>query len=306
MKGSFALLYAAAVAAAFMVHAPGTGVALAGTYANITVQGEAPGTEFDDWAGIPTLAMDPLDNEGGSPAFIDIQNVQIANNEDFLFIHISYHNTSSSGTLIAIDNDQNIATGYDIFGLGLIGSEIGYINDYPFSQTNGIFNTNVSFTGGPLGNGGALIFPFWDQDGMDKELAIPLDAFVTFPAGPAFPNPSMDIMIYADEGLGDITDVISYTLAEPPAGLPGDYNDDGTVDAADYVVYRKNEGTTETLPNDPHGGTIGANQYSTWRENFGEMGGGGSGLSNAAVPEPTTAGLLMATALMLGLTRRRF
>jgi len=36
------------------------------------------------------------------------------------------------------------------------------------------------------------------------------------------------------------------------------------------------------------------------------MGGGGSGLSNAAVPEPTTAGLLMATALMLGLTRRRF
>ena len=170
MKSTFAFPCLAVLTAATATYYFGVGRALAGTYANITVQGEAAGTEFNDWSGIPVLDMDPLDNPGGpvSDPFIDIKDVQIANNNNFLFVHISYHNFSSTGTLIAIDTDQNAATGFDVFGLGLIGSEIGYSNDYPFSQTNGIFNTNVSLTGGPLGNGGALIFPFSEQDGTDK------------------------------------------------------------------------------------------------------------------------------------------
>jgi hypothetical protein len=74
-------------------------------------------------------------------------------------------------------------------------------------------------------------------------------------------------------------------------GLDGDYNDDGKVDAADYVVFRKFFGMTSTLPNDPDAGTtIDQDQYNTWRENFGgsELGSGGG-----AVPEPTSATLMV-------------
>lgn len=308
MKGSSALPWAAVIATAFAVCTFGAKSAQAGTYANITVQGEPAGTEFNDWVGITVLAMDPLDNPGGPTGnpFIDIKDVQLANNEDFLFVHISYHNNSSTGTYIAIDNDQNTATGFDIFGLGLIGSEIGYVNDYPFAQDNTQFNTNVSFTGGPLGNGGALIYPFWDQDGMDKELAIPLDAFVTFPAAPAFPNPSMNIMIWTDEGLADITDVISYTLAEaPPGGVPGDYNNNNFVDAADYVLWRKG-GPLQNEVATP--GSVTPEDYDAWRARFGNTAGAGGGkasLANAAVPEPLSGMLLVAGASLLVIQRRR-
>jgi hypothetical protein len=76
-------------------------------------------------------------------------------------------------------------------------------------------------------------------------------------------------------------------------GIPGDFNEDGTVDAADYVVWRKHAGTTTPLPNDPHGGMIGSNQFNTWRANFGNIFGSGSSLADSAVPEPSSAVLLV-------------
>jgi probable HAF family extracellular repeat protein len=76
--------------------------------------------------------------------------------------------------------------------------------------------------------------------------------------------------------------------------LPGDFNHDGTVDAADYVVWRKNPAS---FGGDPAG-------YITWRANFGQTGGSGSGsaLSQSAVPEPTSALLLIFAAAVV--TRR--
>jgi len=62
------------------------------------------------------------------------------------------------------------------------------------------------------------------------------------------------------------------------AGIPGDHNGDGSVDAADYVVWRKNDGTHE--------------KYDTWRANFGQTASSG-GVSNATVPEPVSAWLLI-------------
>lgn len=282
--------------------------ASAGTYADIMVQGEVAGTEFDDWVGIPFLANDDVDNPGGSPEFIDIEGVQIANDDEFLFIRIAYHNNSSANTYIAIDTDQNKTTGFDIAQVGLIGSEIGYQNDFPFSQTNGIFNTMVALTGGPIGNGGALIWPYWDQDGPDKELAIPRNLFVTFPAGPAFTQNSIDIMVYTDEGLGDITDVISYTFADAPAGTPGDYNGDTHVDAADFTIWRDTLGSTADLRangNDTgaSAGVIDAADYDVWKTNFGSAGSGG--LAAVGVPEPTTAVMALVALAAVGGWRRR-
>lgn len=282
--------------------------AWAGTYADIMVQGEAAGTEFNDWVGIPVLANDPIDNPGGSPEFIDIEAVQVANDDQFLYIRIAYHNNSSANTYVAIDTDQNKATGFDVAQVGLIGSEIGYQNDFPFSQMTGIFNTNVALTGGPIGNGGALIWPYWDQDGPDKEMAIPRNLFVTFPAGPAFTQNSIDIMIYTDEGLYDITDVISYTFADAPAGTPGDYNGDTHVDAADYTIWRDTLGSTADLRangNDTgaSAGVIDAADYDVWKTGFGSAGSGS--LAAAGVPEPASVVMAIVALVAVGGLRRR-
>jgi hypothetical protein len=183
----------------------------------IHVQGEPAGAEYADWAasGVSIVDMDPADNPGGDPPFIDIGSVQVANDANFIYIHATMHNptTSLANLFLAFDTDQDTSTGFNIFGLGLVGSEFAYQTDFPFAETNGTFNTGVSITGGPFGNGGALIFPFWTEAGApvgnEFEWAVPRDAFITLPASPAFPNPSFNFMIWTDTGLGDVSQVIS-------------------------------------------------------------------------------------------------
>jgi hypothetical protein len=278
----------------------------------IQVQGELAGTEFDDWAaaGVPVADMDPVDNPGGSPPFVDIANVQIANDDDFIYVHMTTHggHTSLANLYLAFDTDQNAATGFDPFGIGVLGSEFSYQTDFPFAQDTGVFNTGEPISGGQFGNGGALIYPFWTEEGAPQgaamEWSVPRNAMIS--GAPAFANDSFDFAIWADSGLGDISQRINYTLAEAPAGLQGDYNDDGKVDAADYVVWRKNEGTMNILPNDPHGDVIGEDQYNTWREAFGDMSGGGSSSPAVAAPEPTAALLMLMVGFAVAASRHRF
>ena len=77
--------------------------------------------------------------------------------------------------------------------------------------------------------------------------------------------------------------------------LAGDFNVDGVVDSADYVLWRANIGQPAgTLPNDTTGAVVGDDQYNLWRANFGNQlaSGSGSKVSSAAVPEPSSLGLL--------------
>jgi hypothetical protein len=90
-----------------------------------------------------------------------------------------------------------------------------------------------------------------------------------------------------------------------PAGVVGDYNNNGKVDAADYVLWRNNVGTTTVLPNDPAGGTIGTTQYNNWRSHFGISAGSGSGPVGAAVPEPSSAMLVVAAVMGLFSAKRK-
>jgi hypothetical protein len=78
-------------------------------------------------------------------------------------------------------------------------------------------------------------------------------------------------------------------------GLTGDFNNDGTIDAADYTVWRDAMAAgTGTLPNDPTPGTVDESDYQYWRAHYGETAGSGAGAGAlAAVPEPTTAVLLL-------------
>jgi hypothetical protein len=98
---------------------------------------------------------------------------------------------------------------------------------------------------------------------------------------------------------GDGNDVALFTQ-----GIPGDYNNDGLVDAADYTVWRDNLGAAAgSLPNDVDGGVIGAAQYDTWVANFGDSLPASSETENIAVPEPSTAGLLLTLFAVLGSRR---
>lgn len=270
----------------------------------IQVQGEAEGTEFDDWAGVPIAVMDPADNPGdfeGRP-FIDYANLQVANDSEFLYLHMSYHNTSSFNTFIGIDLDADASTGFDLFQLGLIGSDVGYQNDFPFQQSAGVYNINVALTGGPFSTGGALIYTFWDQDGMDKEWAIPLDLGLGFATGDpastvAFRNDTIDILFYTEEGAGDIHDVVRYTLAATPE-IQGDYNGDNVVDAADYAVWRNTFGDIGSgLPADGNGDlVVDQDDYDLWRMNYGSS----PTPATAAATAPEPSAVMLLTLLVAG------
>jgi hypothetical protein len=254
----------------------------------IQVQGEAPGTEFDDWtnSGITVVDMDPADNPGD----VDFANVQVANDDEFIYIRVSTHNAepiSLANVYLGFDTDQDKTTGFDVLQIGEIGSELGYQTDYPFAQHASAFNLGLSLTGGPIGNGGALIFPSWTEAGapvgVGYEWAIPLEVTIQFPpalGGPAlaFQQPSFNFVIYTDQGLADVTQVISYTLAPPPDGTPGDFNGDEAVDGADFILWQQG-----------YGSEFDDADLADWKANFGAT---GAAPVIAAVPEPTSLALL--------------
>jgi hypothetical protein len=275
---------AAAGAVSALINSTAHAVVVPSTFTTaIQVQGESAGTEFNDWAssGIPIATIDPADNTG----FIDINEIQIANDDQYIYLRISYHNNNSVNTYLAFDTDQDVATGFNIFSLGLVGSELGYQNDFPFEQETGVFNTTH-----PLTASTALIFPFWNIDGPQKEYAIPLNATFTNPLEPAFTGNSFDLVVYTDQGLADVSEVLSYTLAAGPSGPAGDFDDDGDVDGNDFLIWQRGESPNALSPGD----------LTEFRNNFGMS---STVAAAAAIPEPAT--LLLATCAVTAFVLRR-
>jgi hypothetical protein len=172
----------------------------AGTYQTIMIDGS-----FADWNGVPVLFSD-----GGDSATVDIGDVQIANDDEHLYIRATYPNNLAQSTYIALDIDSNPATGYDIFGLGMIGSEAGWQNDFAFRQSTGVFNSG-GLSGQYFSGGHALLSPHGDS--ASREWAISLDAMFAADNSPVFPDGIFSLMLYSDSGSGDVTSVIQYTLA---------------------------------------------------------------------------------------------
>jgi hypothetical protein len=75
---------------------------------------------------------------------------------------------------------------------------------------------------------------------------------------------------------------------------PGDYTGDNAVDIGDFIAWRKGMGTTYT-----------ANDYNVWRARFGMTAAGSGTNNNAAIPEPTTAALLLIGCLIFAARRPR-
>ena len=193
--GVFALLGTAAYVGAS---------ASAGTFATITID-----DDHSDWAGIPVVDSDAADNAG----FVDIATTQIANDLDYLYIRNTFHGPLSLGLFTGIDVDENVATGFDIFGLGLIGQDAGWQNDFPFTSGDNIFNNGVGMNGEFFGSGAALLDAFADSN--ERELAISLDILFNVTNLPVFPDDTIKLLFWTDQGNGDVSSAISYTLAVP-------------------------------------------------------------------------------------------
>jgi hypothetical protein len=188
--------------------------ARASTFANITID-----DNYDDWIGIPELELDPADTTTGP----DIRSIQVANDNTYLYIRLHYETADSFPTYLGIDNDNNAATGYNVFGAGLIGSEAAYADDFDFDQRAGF---NIGTLKDPVRltepeSGSAILSSFVES--TDREMAIRLDTtFDPFVgAGDVFPNNSFTLLFYtldAAFGQADITDPIPYTLAVPEPG----------------------------------------------------------------------------------------
>lgn len=184
------------------------GTAQAGHWATITID-----DAYGDWAGVPVVNSDPADNPGG----VDFFEVQIANDADYLYIRNTYHTAKALSTFLAVDIDENVATGYDIFGAGLIGAEAGWQNDFAFSQDTGVFNSGT-LVGDFFGGGHANLLPYADV--VTRELAIKLDVTRNVDGALVFPDDTIRMLFWTDSFSGDVSAVINYTLAVPePASM---------------------------------------------------------------------------------------
>lgn len=192
--------------------------ASAGFLKTITIDGS-----FSDWTGVPVVDSDGGDNSGGP----DIGDTQIANDDDFLYIRNTFPNGLALSTFITIDIDENSATGFDFAGLGLIGSEVGWQNDFPFTQSAGVFNNGLGMSGDFFGSGAALLLPF--ANALSRELAISLAITLNEDGSKVFPDDTIRLLVWTDQGVGadglpssdsadsgdnfDVSAVIEYTLA---------------------------------------------------------------------------------------------
>ncbi len=182
----------------------------AGVYVPIIINGD-----FSDWASVPALTTPTINV--GSP--VDYVTLYAANDDNFLYIRFVLSaaadlNGFNGGPspYIAIDNDNNPATGFDIFALGVSGSEVGWQNDFPFAQSAGVFNS------GNVIGGGASIAPY-NTNTISQEIAISRSATFATGGGSIFPNNTFSISMYTS---GTTTDAFigagEYTFAIPEPG----------------------------------------------------------------------------------------
>ena len=154
----------------------------AGYFANIAID-----DQYDDWTGVPVADSDAGDNFGGP----DIGDTQIANDDKYLYIRNTFPNSLQLSTYIGVDADQNPGSGFNIFGLGIIGSEAGWQNDFGFSQSAGVFNSGPLIGADFFGAGHALLSPFGNFP--QREMAISL-ANANNGSLPTFPSNTIQIV----------------------------------------------------------------------------------------------------------------
>lgn len=186
--------------------------AMAGTYRTITIDGD-----FSDWDGVPILTTDTI---GGSSPF-GFTALYAANDDDYLYIRVVFNASYDVNTLnggpsiyVSLDNDNNASTGWDIFGYGVLGSEAGWQNDFPFAQSNASFNSG-SLTDGAIG-----IAPYFSNT-TEQEMRISRSAVFNSDSMTIFPNDTFALGVYADASNSPLVGKGVYTFASVPEPASG-------------------------------------------------------------------------------------
>ena len=186
----------------------------AGTYAPITIDGN-----FSDWTNVSRSAASGT----ADGATIDPIQLKLANDATNMYVLITFATPVASatvdGTYLVVDSDGNKATGFDVFGQGVIGSNTAFENDYPFSEATGNYNDGTQPTGATF-----TVAPSNTTTTSQEEIAIPLTASqvdataggytgLLFPATNAF-----SIGVFTDAGGVDtVLASTPYTLGTPVA-----------------------------------------------------------------------------------------
>ena len=179
-------------------------------YLKATVDGDKT-----EWAAVPVSLTD-----SSGDGTQDIISVRLANDTDHLYLLVEYDSLTGVNTFngspsmfLSLDTDLDTGTGFDIYGLGMIGADIGWQNDFPFSQASGIFNTNGTFTGAV-----AMISPF-NTSARFQEYAIRRDATYSINGSPAlnvFTKDSVRVAFWTDGDHPEFSGVAEYRFAPDP------------------------------------------------------------------------------------------
>ena len=191
------------------------GSALAGNYANITIDGDT-----SDWAGIAPAYTDEdgVNNPGG----VDFQNVYLANDSQYLYIRFTLMQPADPITLgntyIWLDNDNNPATGFQPFGNPNFGSSLMIIGDQAYQQAGGGWNEGT-LTDGDVAYGADSI------PGLDFEFRIlrsVTGVSGAFAGVPLLDNSTISIQLASETGTDDSLPswsnygALTYTFAQVP------------------------------------------------------------------------------------------
>lgn len=183
----------------------------AGLYVPISVDGD-----FSDWDSVPALDTDAADNVGG----VDFAVTKVANDDNFLYIYNSFHTANSMPVYLSVDSDGDVGTGFDIFGLRLVGADASWQNDFPFTSGDGVFNNGLGMSGDLYGTGAAAVTPFAVAT-SERELAISLDILFNEDGSAVFGAESFALLMWTDDGSsGDVSAAITYSLATIPEPTP--------------------------------------------------------------------------------------
>ena len=188
----------------------------------------------DEWDGqVPALVLD-ASGDGGTGR--DVKAVYLANDQNNLYVRVqSYNSDGYDGSEFSgIDGDNNIATGYPLFGAG-IGSDTLIAGASVFGEITSNFNSGAATPGSvPFG-------PFVASTDIEFAIAlnttIPGDILTSFPGGLG----STIAYRFGDDnlGAGDTTAITPYALASASTAVPTNLIDDGSLyDTAPNAALR--------------------------------------------------------------------
>ena len=175
-----------------------------------------PGGESPEyWESIASALSDPVGD--GTP---DITSVKVANDLEHIYIRVEYNGSQALNTFegspsifLSLDRDRNPGTGYDIYGRGIIGSEVSWQNEEPFLQSRGTFNTG----GSPL-NAVPLITPYGIRTSFQTYVISREARFPDQPGsdGRIFPDEPFRFAFWSDGVNPEFLGAIDYEFAAMP------------------------------------------------------------------------------------------